>query len=145
MNGQNSNNLNRRDFLTKSALAGTGLILGSSLLSSFTTKNTINMENNLSKNSFKKRKLGSLEVTELGFGCMNIAWAYGQPTDKKKAIEIIRKAYESGITLFDTAEVYGPFYSEEMVGEALKPFRKDAIIATKFGFEVDPVTQEEED
>jgi aryl-alcohol dehydrogenase-like predicted oxidoreductase len=142
MNEQNSNNLNRRDFLTKSALAGTGLILGSSLLSSFTTNNTNNMENNLSKNSIKKRKLGSLEVTELGFGCMNIAWAYGQPTEKKKAIEIINKAHESGTTFFDTAEVYGPFYSEEIVGEALKPFRNELVIATKFGFEVDPVTKE---
>ncbi|MES2767094.1 MAG: aldo/keto reductase [Bacteroidota bacterium] len=89
-----------------------------------------------------KRKLGELEVTALGFGCMNIAWAYGPPTDKSKAIEIIRKAYESGITFFDTAEVYGPFYSEEMVGEALSPFRNDVVIATKFGFEVDPITQE---
>jgi aryl-alcohol dehydrogenase-like predicted oxidoreductase len=142
MNEQNSNNLNRRDFLTKSALAGTGLILGSSLLISFTTKNTNNMENNLSNNSIKKRKLGSLEVTELGFGCMNIAWAYGQPTEKKKAIEIINKAHESGITFFDTAEVYGPFYSEEIIGEALKPFRNELVIATKFGFEVDPVTKE---
>lgn len=105
MNEQNPNNLNRREFITKSAMAGTGLIFASTLLSSFTTKNTNNMENDKSKNSFKKRKLGSLEVTELGFGCMNIAWAYGQPTDKKKAIEIIRKAYESGITFFDTAEV----------------------------------------
>jgi len=142
MKNQKSKNLNRRDFLLKSALGGTGLILGSSLLSSFTTKNTNNKENNLSKNSFKKRKLGSLGVTELGFGCMNIAWAYGPPTDKKKAIEIIRNAYESGITFFDTAEVYGPFYSEEMVGEALKPFRNELVIATKFGFEVDPVTKE---
>lgn len=142
MNEQNPNNLNRREFITKSAMAGTGLIFASTLLSSFTTKNTNNMENDKSKNSFKKRKLGSLEVTELGFGCMNIAWAYGQPTDKKKAIEIIRKAYESGITFFDTAEVYGPFYSEEIVGEALAPYRNEIVIATKFGFEVDPVTQE---
>jgi len=142
MKNQKSNNINRRDFLLKSAMAGTGLILGSSLLSFSTTKITNNMENNLSKNSFRKRKLGSLEVTELGFGCMNIAWAYGPPIDKKKAIEIIRNAYESGITFFDTAEVYGPFYSEEMVGEALKPFRNELVIATKFGFEVDPVTKE---
>jgi aryl-alcohol dehydrogenase-like predicted oxidoreductase len=90
----------------------------------------------------KKRKLGRLEVTELGFGCMNIAWAYGGPTPKEKAIAIIRKAYEGGIRFFDTAEVYGPFYSEEIVGEALKPFRNEVVIATKFGFEVDPITQE---
>ena len=89
-----------------------------------------------------KRNLDTLEVTALGFGCLNIAKAYGPPADKAKAIEIIRKAYESGITFFDTAEVYGPFYSEEMVGEALSPSRKDVVIATKFGFEIDPVTRE---
>lgn len=142
MKEQNLNNLNRRDFISKSALAGTGLLLGGSILSSFTTKNTFDMENNIANSAFKKRKLGTLEVTELGFGCMNIAWAYGPPTDKKKAIEIIRKAYESGIRFFDTAEVYGPFYSEEMVGEALAPFRNEVVIGTKFGFEVDPITQE---
>lgn len=142
MKEQNLNNLNRRDFISKSALAGTGLLLGGSILSSFTTKNTFDMENNIANSAFKKRKLGTLEVTELGFGCMNIAWAYGPPTDKKKAIEIIRKAYESGIRFFDTAEVYGPFYSEEMVGEALAPFRNEVVIGTKFGFEVNPITQE---
>ncbi len=93
-------------------------------------------------NTMQKRKLGNLEVSELGFGCMNIAWAYGGPTPKEKAIALIRKAYESGIRLFDTAEVYGPFYSEEIVGEALKPFRNEVVIATKFGFEIDPNTKE---
>lgn len=137
-----NNNINRRNFITKSALGTAGLIVGSSILSSYTTKNTVTMENNHNKSNFKKRLLGNLEVSELGFGCMNIAWAYGPATDRKKAIEIIRKAYESGITFFDTAEVYGPFFSEEMVGEALAPFRKNVVIATKFGFEVDPVTQE---
>ncbi len=92
--------------------------------------------------SIKKRKLGKLEVTELGFGCMNVAWAYGPAKDKKTAVEIIRKAYDLGIRFFDTAEVYGPFYSEEMVGAALKAVRKDVVIATKFGFEVDQLTKE---
>ena len=90
----------------------------------------------------KTRKLGNLEVTELGFGSMNIAWAYGGPTPKDEAIKLIRSAYEQGIRFFDTAEVYGPFYSEEVLGEALKPYRNDVVIATKFGFEVDPNTQE---
>ncbi len=131
----------RRDFIARGAYLAGGLMLGSSLLSSCIT--TIQSENNTGKSmKNNKRKLGELEVTALGFGCMNIAWAYGPPTDKSKAIEIIRKAYESGITFFDTAEVYGPFYSEEMVGEALSPFRNDVVIATKFGFEVDPITQE---
>jgi aryl-alcohol dehydrogenase-like predicted oxidoreductase len=73
---------------------------------------------------------------------MNIAWAYGPPTEKSEAIKLIRSAYEEGIDFFDTAEVYGPFYSEEVVGEALAPFREKVKIATKFGFEVDPVTKE---
>ena len=90
----------------------------------------------------KHRKLGELEVTELGFGCMNVAWAYGPAKDKKTAVGIIRKAYDLGIRFFDTAEVYGPFYSEEMVGEALKDIRKEVVIATKFGFEVDQLTKE---
>jgi aryl-alcohol dehydrogenase-like predicted oxidoreductase len=92
----------------------------------------------IQKGNLPKRKLGSLEVTGMGFGCMNIAWAYGGPTDKDKAVRLIREAYESGITFFDTAEVYGPFYSEECVGEALAPFRNEAVIATKFGFNVTP-------
>jgi aryl-alcohol dehydrogenase-like predicted oxidoreductase len=89
-----------------------------------------------------RRKLGSLEVTALGFGCMNIAWAYGPQTERKKAVELVRAAYDRGVRFFDTAEVYGPFYSEEVVGEALAPVRNDVVIATKFGFEVDPVTKE---
>lgn len=140
-----TNNNNRRDFLVKSALAGTGLLIGNSIFASPGTNNSEVSHvsgNKVKSNTMKKRKLGSLEVTELGFGCMNIAWAYGGPTPKEKAIAIIRKAYESGIRFFDTAEVYGPFYSEEIVGAALKPFRKEVVIATKFGFEIDPVTQE---
>jgi aryl-alcohol dehydrogenase-like predicted oxidoreductase len=92
----------------------------------------------LSKSEFKIRKLGSLEVTEMGFGCMNLAWAYGAPMDEKLAIELVRKAFETGVRFFDTAEVYGPFYSEKIVGEALVPFRKDVVIATKFGFNITP-------
>jgi aryl-alcohol dehydrogenase-like predicted oxidoreductase len=92
----------------------------------------------------QKRKLGKsgLEVSAIGLGCMNFAWAYGPPTNKQDAIKVIRAAFERGVTFFDTAEVYGPFYSEEIVGEALAPFRNKVIIATKFGFEVDPVTKE---
>jgi aryl-alcohol dehydrogenase-like predicted oxidoreductase len=82
------------------------------------------------------RKLGTqgLEVSALGLGCMGLNFGYGQVTDKKDAIKLIRKAYESGITFFDTAEVYGPFTNEEVVGEALAPFRKEIVVATKFGF-----------
>jgi aryl-alcohol dehydrogenase-like predicted oxidoreductase len=90
-----------------------------------------------------RRKLGGvLEVSALGLGCMSFAWAYGPPTDRQHAIKVIRAAYERGVTFFDTAEVYGPFLSEEMVGEALAPIRDHIIIATKFGFEVDPTTKQ---
>ena len=87
-----------------------------------------------------RRRLGALEVSSLGFGCMNIAWAYGPPIDRALAIRLIREAHERGVTLFDTAEVYGPFISEDTVGEALAPVRREVVIATKFGFEVDPDT-----
>jgi aryl-alcohol dehydrogenase-like predicted oxidoreductase len=92
----------------------------------------------------QKRKLGKsgLEVSALGLGCMNFAWAYGPPTDWQHANKVIQAAYERGVTFFDTAEVYGPFLSEEIVGEALAPIRDQVVIATKFGFEVDPITKE---
>jgi aryl-alcohol dehydrogenase-like predicted oxidoreductase len=85
----------------------------------------------------KKRILGNsgLEVSELGLGCMGLSFGYGPATDKTSAINLIRKAYELGITFFDTAEAYGPFLNEELLGEALAPFRDEVVIATKFGFE----------
>lgn len=73
---------------------------------------------------------------------MNIAWAYGPPTERAQAVALLRAAYEQDVTFFDTAEVYGPFYSEEIVGEALESFRDRVVIATKFGFEIDPTTKE---
>src|SRR6476620_9992769 len=75
-----------------------------------------------------------LEVSALGLGCMGLSYGYGQPTDKKAGIRLIRSAYEKGVTLFDTAEVYGPFTNEELLGEALQPMRSEVVIATKFGF-----------
>ncbi len=85
----------------------------------------------------KKRKLGNLEVSALGAGCMSISANYGPPADKTQGIKVIREAYEKGVTFFDTAEVYGPFTNEELVGEALSPFRGKVVIATKFGFDID--------
>jgi len=84
----------------------------------------------------QKRKLGNskLEVSAIGLGCMGLSFGYGPATEKEQAINLIRTAYESGVTFFDTAEAYGPFLNEEVVGEALAPFRKDVVIATKFGF-----------
>lgn len=84
----------------------------------------------------EKRILGKsgLEVSALGLGCMGLSYGYGVPTDKHDAIKLIRKAFDLGVTFFDTAEAYGPFVNEELLGEALAPFRKDVVIATKFGF-----------
>ena len=84
----------------------------------------------------KKRVLGKsgLEVSAVGFGCMGISFAYGKPMERQGAISLIRAAFESGVTLFDTAEAYGPFKNEEIVGEALAPIRDKVVIATKFGF-----------
>jgi aryl-alcohol dehydrogenase-like predicted oxidoreductase len=90
----------------------------------------------------QKRKLGkgNLEVSALGLGCMGMSANYGPPADRQGMIGLIRAAVERGITFFDTAEVYGPFTNEELVGEALAPFRGQVVIATKFGFDLDPKT-----
>ncbi|MBF0592359.1 MAG: aldo/keto reductase [Nitrospirae bacterium] len=88
----------------------------------------------------QKRKLGNsgLEVSALGLGCMGMSFSYGPAPDKKEMVTLLRAAVERGITFFDTAEVYGPFTNEELVGEALSPVRDQVVIATKFGFELDP-------
>src|SRR5262250_1015709 len=88
----------------------------------------------------KKRKLGinGLEVSALGLGCMGMSFSYGPPKDKQEMISLLHAAVERGVTFFDTAEVYGPFTNEELVGEALAPFRGRVTIATKFGFKPDP-------
>jgi aryl-alcohol dehydrogenase-like predicted oxidoreductase len=90
----------------------------------------------------QKRKLGTsnLEVSAIGLGCMGLSFGLGPPVEKQHGISLIRSAVERGVTFFDTAEVYGPFTNEELVGEALAPFRKDVKIATKFGFKIDPNT-----
>jgi aryl-alcohol dehydrogenase-like predicted oxidoreductase len=94
----------------------------------------------------QKRKLGKggLEVSALGLGCMGLSSGYGPATDKSAAIALIRAAVERGVTLFDTAEVYGPYVNEEVVGEALAPIRDQVVIATKFGFRIDPATGKQE-
>jgi aryl-alcohol dehydrogenase-like predicted oxidoreductase len=85
----------------------------------------------------KKRKLGNkLEVSAIGLGCMGMSFSYGPPKDKKEMTDLLHAAVERGVTFFDTAEVYGPFTNEELVGEALAPFRKQVVIATKFGFDL---------
>ena len=92
----------------------------------------------------QKRKLGrsDLEVSALGLGCMGLSAAYGKPLSKQEAIDLIRTAVERGVTFFDTAEVYGPFTNEDVVGEALAPFRDQVVIATKFGFRISETGQQ---
>jgi len=87
----------------------------------------------------QKRKIGNgnLEVSAIGLGCMGLSHGYGPPTDRQEAISLIRTAVERGVTFFDTAEIYGPFTNEELVGEALSPIRNQVVIATKFGFKID--------
>src|SRR6266567_3532309 len=86
----------------------------------------------------RKLGMGNLEVSAIGLGCMGMSWSYGPPKDKQQMISLLRAAVERGITFFDTAEVYGPFQNEELVGEALAPFHGQVVIATKFGWAPNP-------
>jgi aryl-alcohol dehydrogenase-like predicted oxidoreductase len=91
--------------------------------------------------AMQKRKLGNtLEVSAIGLGCMGLSFGYGPAVERQAGIALIRSAVERGVTFFDTAEIYGPFTNEDLVGEALAPFRKNVVIATKFGFDIDPKT-----
>src|SRR5512139_460708 len=94
--------------------------------------------------NMQKRKLGhsNLEVSAIGLGCMGMSMAYGPPADKQEMIALIGKAVERGVTFFDTAEIYGPYANEELVGEALAPFRSQVVIATKFGIKIDASGQQ---
>jgi aryl-alcohol dehydrogenase-like predicted oxidoreductase len=96
----------------------------------------------LQEEKMQKRKLGrsNLEVSAIGLGCMGMSFGYGPPADKHQMISLIRAAFERGVTFFDTAEVYGPFTNEELVGEAVAPFRGQVVVATKFGFDIDTNT-----
>jgi aryl-alcohol dehydrogenase-like predicted oxidoreductase len=90
----------------------------------------------------EKRRLGNLEVSAIGLGCMGMSANYGPPRDRREMIALIRAAVDRGVTFFDTAESYGPFTNEELVGEALSPFRYRVVIATKFGHDIDPETRQ---
>ena len=128
----------RRDFLVNTALIGAGLAVGPMLgvASAEEVKNQSNKGLRKENNKMKTRKLGKLEVSAIGAGCMSISANYGPPADKNQGIKVIRTAYEKGVTFFDTAEVYGPYTNEELVGEALAPFRDKVVVATKFGFDL---------
>ncbi len=130
--GENS----RRKFIQKSVISGAGLMFVPGLISA-STKDLANNEIKKDKtDKMTTRNLGKLKVSALGAGCMSISANYGAPAKIEEGIKTIRKAYESGVTFFDTAEVYGPYTNEKLVGEALKPFRNKVVIATKFGFEI---------
>jgi aryl-alcohol dehydrogenase-like predicted oxidoreductase len=139
-----SNAHSRRDFLIKTAVAAAGLAIVSSCASSSDQANqpgeianTSNKGLDRGKNKMKMRKLGNLVVSEIGAGCMSISANYGPPADRTQGINVIRAAHERGVTFFDTAEVYGPYTSEELVGEALAPIRDKVAIASKFGFDIE--------
>ncbi len=127
--------LNRRNFLSKSALLGVGMTAAPM---AFANTETTASEKLTKEPSVKegKRMLGSLEVSPIGLGCMSMkSGSYNPPLDKQEMIPVIRGAVDAGVTFFDTAEVYGPFTDEELVGEALAPVRNDVVIASKFGFD----------
>jgi aryl-alcohol dehydrogenase-like predicted oxidoreductase len=127
----------RRNFLELCLVSGAAFTTGISPLSAASTNTSINQQPGKREGTMKTRKLGTLEVSELGFGCMNLSANYNAPAPKEQGIKTIRTAFENGVTLFDTAEVYGPYINEELVGEALQPIRNQVKIATKFGFAID--------
>lgn len=129
----NDGQLSRRAFVTNSVMIGAGLAMGPLLAA---CSNQPGKDKN-EKNKMTRRKLGALDVSAIGAGCMSISANYGPAADRSQGIQTIRAAYEKGVTFFDTAEVYGPFTNEDLVGEALQPFRDKVIIATKFGFQLE--------
>jgi aryl-alcohol dehydrogenase-like predicted oxidoreductase len=134
--------ISRRNFLSNTVLAGAGWALAPLLLNACSEQareddNQREGKPGTKENKMTKRKLGALEVSALSSGCMSISANYGPPADRAQGIKTIRTAYENGVTFFDTAEVYGPYTNEDLVGEALAPFRDKVAIATKFCFELE--------
>lgn len=125
----------RRRFLASSAMLGAAIAIGP-LLGKTRDAQAINTQPKGSTR-MKQRKLGTITVSELGAGCMSISANYGPPAPKEQGLKTIRTAFENGVTFFDTAEVYGPYTNEELVGEALQPIRDQVKIATKFGYAID--------
>src|SRR5574343_285779 len=120
----------RRDFLTSTMLmAATGVLSGPALAAAKSSRHI--------PTGMPMRQLGTLKVSAIGLGCMNMAWGFAPPIAKAEAVRLIRDAQAHGVTYFDSAEVYGPFISEEYVGAALKPVRDEVVIASKFGFDID--------
>jgi aryl-alcohol dehydrogenase-like predicted oxidoreductase len=130
---RNCSAIGRRAFLAGTAVASAGLFGSSWVAPAAATP----LETHQRIRPMKTRKLGGLVVSELGTGCMSLSANYGPPADRDQAIKLIRSAHDRGVTFFDTAEVYGPYINEELVGEAIAPIRHDVKIATKFGFAID--------
>jgi aryl-alcohol dehydrogenase-like predicted oxidoreductase len=130
----NLRGISRRHLLTRAVLVSAGLTAGPLALAACSGSTPQN--ENRSAIKMTNRKLGALEVSELGAGCMSISANYGPPADKGQGIATIRAAHDNGVTFFDTAEVYGPYTNETLVGEALAPIRDQVAIASKFGFDV---------
>jgi aryl-alcohol dehydrogenase-like predicted oxidoreductase len=130
----------RRDFLANASLAMAAIavsVSGSNSMAAQTEPGAGMKSPYQGASTMKKRRLGKLEVSALGLGCMSISANYGPPADRSQGIGVIRRAHDKGVTFFDTAEVYGPYTSEDLVGEALAPIRDDVVIATKFGFDLE--------
>ena len=127
--------ISRRTLMTRAALIGAGVMAGPLVLAACSAATP--QIDNRSQRRMSNRKLGNLEVSELGAGCMSISANFGPPADKGQGIATIRAAHDHGVTFFDTAEVYGPYTSENLVGEAVAPFRDKIRIASKFGFDLE--------
>ncbi|MFV8341229.1 aldo/keto reductase [Flavobacterium sp. XS2P39] len=127
----------RRKFIQHTAVVGAGLLFAPNLLSATNTSSYSKQISDNKDKNMKTRKLGTLEVSEIGLGCMNMVGNYNPPANHQQSVKTIRTAFENGVRFFDTAEVYGPYTDEKLVGEALQPFRNQVKIATKFGFAID--------
>ena len=129
--------LSRRDFVVRTTRVGVGVALGPMILAACANdRNGDDKQKNApagGATTMKRRKLGTLEVSEMGAGAMSISANYGPPADRTQGIRVLREAHDRGVTFFDTAEIYGPYTNEDLVGEALVPFRDKIAIASKFG------------
>ncbi len=138
---KSDHHLSRRDFVTRTSLIGAGLVVGPLWTGcsdqSAEVRSTTGTESARRLNTMKTRHLGTLKVSEIGAGAMSISANYGPPADRGEGINVLREAHQRGVTFFDTAEVYGPYTSEALVGEALAPIRDSVRIATKFGFDIE--------
>src|SRR6187399_2454892 len=134
---QQRQGVSRRNFLTPTAIGTAAVLAAGPLAWAQSSPRPADNRNNQGETKMKRRKLGALEVSEIGAGAMSISANYGPAAPKDQGIATLRAACEKGVTFFDTAEVYGPYTNEELVGEALAPFRDKVRIATKFGFAID--------